>query len=389
MNCSKWPESQFRSLSLIQGLTAVVCLALCILILLLVLCRKAFQSVLQRLFIYLIVSTMCYLAAVGLQGSHYFNYTDPDDKLCEAVGFLNGYTAAVQYMFFFGLTLFLLIRVCTPYLNEHCTQCCTWQQQRLTRLLLETLFIAIPIILPLLYCWVPLVQHKYGLIGPWCWIRNHQRINCSEIDKIGQLEREFFWAIPFSVGILYTLVTFFVMLAVFCQWRTTFRTQRGVVRGVVFLLVLLLLYTTLSLIIMGSRFKGHQKNYNLWIFAAVGIPINATVMPVTLLLYMNAFEFIKLCRVLRRSCGHCCLSQYHVLSVNGATPHPQHSEDCCTIAPRSLASNIPSETIFEPPVTSLPTVDESEENPLIVRAEQTENVHSNYATIDCSTHKTM
>ena len=111
--------SHFRSLSLTRGTTVGVCFLLCLLKLVLICASKTWKTIHQRLFLYLTISTILYLAILTLHFEHYFDYPG-QDKFCVAVGFLDEYSGMVQLFFTLGITLFLFADVCFKCMKKDC-----------------------------------------------------------------------------------------------------------------------------------------------------------------------------------------------------------------------------------------------------------------------------
>ena len=89
INCTNVTVHQGNIAALTRGVTSIVCLVVCLLALLLQgywLRRKS--NTLQRLFLYLTISTVLYMLTLTLHLQHYFNFQG-QETVCMVVGFLD------------------------------------------------------------------------------------------------------------------------------------------------------------------------------------------------------------------------------------------------------------------------------------------------------------
>ena len=158
-NCTNLSRDHFLGLATASRISAGVCLSLTILILLIVVFVRAFESFLQRLFVCLTAITVWYLSVMVM---HTMPYTS---QFCAALGFLNQWAGISVLIFTFVVALVIVCRVCEL---DICS--CINSQTGRNKKLIEAAFILFLIVLPLLFIWIPFLNGTYGNAGgsePW------------------------------------------------------------------------------------------------------------------------------------------------------------------------------------------------------------------------------
>ena len=113
INCTNVTVRQGNIAALTRGVTAIVCFVLCSLALLFqvtYICRLRNTNTLQRLFLYLTISTVFYTGVLSLHLQHYFRF-EFQETFCEVVGVLDQYTGSVQLLLTLGITVVLFHKV--------------------------------------------------------------------------------------------------------------------------------------------------------------------------------------------------------------------------------------------------------------------------------------
>ena len=136
VHCTNLSRDHFLSLATARGISAGVCLSLTLLILLTILFVRAFESVLQRLFVYLTAITVWYLS---MEIMHIRPYTDLD-QFCAASGFLDQWAGVSVLIFTFTVSVFVLYKVC----QEDIVRLCDCQISNMKKKLLEASFVFFP-----------------------------------------------------------------------------------------------------------------------------------------------------------------------------------------------------------------------------------------------------
>lgn len=296
INCTNLTVSEFRQLPLARGIIAAVCLLLCIITLLLIFITKTYKSTLQRLFLYLTLSTVAYLTALSLHIEHYFHFKSTHATLCKAIGFLDEYTGSVQLLYTLEITLLLFYKVFDKlyHIREklHCRK-----PQFCGRLCGEAIIFFIPWTLPIPFDIIPFFITPYGETGPWCWIKTLNN-NCSEI-RSGLWEQLGIWYIPFGLVGVISLGFITFMTVVLSIWMCKFASQR--IRGLrtilaetLLLMGFLVVYCILCAIELTGRIIATEENiFGVWMMYAISTPLSAVIIPIAFLVYLLGKGTIK------------------------------------------------------------------------------------------------
>ena len=290
-NCTNLSRDHFLGLAAASRISAGVCLSLTVLILLIVLFVRAFESFLQRLFVCLTALTVWYLSVMVM---HTMPYTTNTSQFCAVMGFLNQWAGISVLIFTFVVALVIVCKVC-----ELDIQCSCNSQTGRNKKLIEAGFVLFLIALPLTFIWIPFFNGTYGNAGgsePWCWLVIHNK-DCSE-DIAGFWEQIGLWYLP--LGILGLLIVFFVLLTVCifckraCSYELTRRKHEKKAFETVFLLVFLLLFGTLAGIEATSNlyygFTKKQQGYALLMVHGVFTPVSKFIIPVGYFFYLYSLK---------------------------------------------------------------------------------------------------
>ena len=191
INCTDLTLHQGEIAALTRGLTGVICFLMCSIALVFqgtYICHSRNTNTLQRLILYLTVSTVLYTGVLSLHLEHYFRY-EGQEKFCVAIGALSLYTSSVQLLLILWITLLLFHRLFSlsetyNYLAMKCkpkSNCCSIQLKQ--GCCCEILFCIFCFLLPWTLIWIPLLDGpgSYGAAGPWCWIQSVDPVTCDEI----------------------------------------------------------------------------------------------------------------------------------------------------------------------------------------------------------------
>ena len=293
VNCTNFSSEYFLELATVRGITAGLCMLLTVLILVIVVFVRAFDSLLQRLFVYLTAITVWYLT---MQIMHLKPvYTGPNpDQFCAAMGFLDQWATVSMLSFTPVVSLVILCKVCE-------WDICSFNSQTgRTKKLIEGAFVLFLIVSPLPFIWVPFLDGNYASIRePRCWIASHNK-NCSK-DIAGFWEEIGLYYIPLGIVCLFTVLFVLVTVGVFCKractYKLTRRRHRKKAVETVLLLVFLLLSVTLSGIEALSNLyygfiKKHQ-GYTIPIVHTVITPVSKFMIPLGYFFYLYSLKKFK------------------------------------------------------------------------------------------------
>ena len=291
INCTDLTDSEFRKLPLARGVTAAVCLLLCIITFVFVIVTKTYKTTLQRLFLYLTLSTVAYLAVIAVHIEHYFNFKSPLVRLCKAIGFFDEYTGSVQLLYTLEITLLLFYKVFNKL--YHIREKLQWHvlETPQFKFCVQAVLFLVPWMVPPLIDIIPFFVTPYGETGPWCWIRTLNK-DCTE-NRAGFWEQLGLWYIPFGLVGVCSLGFVIFMAIVFSIWRCEFETQR--VRGLktilaetLLLMCFLIAYCILCAIELTGRVIATKNNniFGVWMMYAMATPLSAVIIPIAFLVYL-------------------------------------------------------------------------------------------------------
>lgn len=187
----------------IGTVSAAACLFLVVLILLL---KKYKHSLCQRLILYLAVAAFLHSLSYPLARINYYTERELLSSYCVFGGFFNLYTSWIEVLALTCLTIGSFINgVLRKYLPR-------WA---------ELVYIGLPYALPLLWCWMPFIEHSFGSGHAWCDIRTLNP-DCSPF-VFGAVLRFVIWYIPlFSI----LLFLFVFALVIFFRVRRELKSER-------------------------------------------------------------------------------------------------------------------------------------------------------------------
>lgn len=160
----------------------------------------------QRLMLNLAISALLHSFSYTIARVDYSSNLDLLDTYCYFGGFINLYSAWVEVLALLCIVYYLCVAV---LLGRH-----AYPSHKT-----EVVFLIGTYGLPLLWCWIPYIDHAYGAAGSWCGIRPLKQ-DCSSYE-FGKVLQFMLWYIP-----LYILLTatFIVALAVAVKmWRDVHR----------------------------------------------------------------------------------------------------------------------------------------------------------------------
>ena len=181
-NFSELNQSQVRNINLAMSITGGIGALLETILLLCLVCAKAYKTVLQRLFLYTV------LMAIVQESSHaanleqlYESNNTLQRKVCGALGFVSNWSGWCLYVFYLVMILYLFLLVCLQVRGGTSTAVHCVKRSRVTRGLLEFTAAAITLLVPALVLWVPFLNQQYGFNGYFCLIRPFRGKSCDPI----------------------------------------------------------------------------------------------------------------------------------------------------------------------------------------------------------------
>ena len=173
-NCTNFTIPQLLSLNLSISITGGLCFLLSSSIILLLLFNKAYSSLLQRLFLYLMVATALRQLSLFSLIEHYFYYAGQNE-----VAYFNHWMVAMTLFFTIGMLLYLFCMVSCLAKGNTLTVPVVLQS-RYRRIILECLYVILIVIASFTYASEPYFRGTYGLAGAWCWITSLTDQTCQK-----------------------------------------------------------------------------------------------------------------------------------------------------------------------------------------------------------------
>ena len=275
LNCTNLTESQLNHMNLSRGLTAAVCVMILVTMLLALCISKAFITIVQRLFLYLILATIFRELCLTATLEHQFYYKH-QDEVCTALGFVTHWSSTIVIFSALGVILYIMLLICV---SMKCNHLSTTTLSRRTRILLEALYLLSVILLPLTIIWIPLKNGNYGLAVAWCWIRAINQ-DCDDVGLIEQLVLGFGgYEIVSIVGVLAILV----LAITYRKTSTNFpRVKRLLLQSFTLTssMLLYLVFTNTGLAIrLYSGITGYEYHYGMWLYHGIIIPLCQLIIP--------------------------------------------------------------------------------------------------------------
>lgn len=297
-----------QQLLLAQGATAALSLAACVIAMLLVCLCRVCRRFTHRISFYLLFSASLTELAFCLQTALY-NY-DPSSTtyvtVCKILGFLLEYTIWFMLLFmsvlmFHLACLTILIeiratilvgvtyRVLISTLSDPAET--TRTKARRQALCLETWYVLVPALVPLVFIWIPFMHDAYGLAGAWCWIRQRDD-NCSQLTA-GLVEQYTLWYGPLFVLCFVDAVIISAILVILCKKACSRETPDQIYMSTLKenapLMIYPIFYQILNCVAVAQRIHESvtsQTSYALWMMHATIPPLWGLIFATAYILYL-------------------------------------------------------------------------------------------------------
>ena len=353
VNCSNFTLAQLEGLNYTRSISAMVSAVVTLLVLLGLICNKAYKTTLQRLFFYLTIVVLLQLVFISMDIQLQFQFSH-QDELCHWIAFLIIWMAIATYFFAIGITIHVLHLVYSQLRKNDSNI----QPQRLSRLkiTLEIALVLVCILTPLTFLWVPFYHGTYGVALKSCWI-----INMNKECKILGFKDQ----ISFSFGIFeaasFIIVAAFAAIAIlFCvfafRYKLTRRHHLRTISQTLLLMTFLTISAFLELIglmqFLYNTLSGNSLPYGVQVTYEGVVPISQMIIPLGFITYFYSLKKFKCvnfkCKGQRwRKVCLCCLGNRRATS-----PYilPTNTNGPAT-APESTRQEPPSESYFDVPYT--------------------------------------
>ena len=338
LNCTSFTVDDLKFLNRLRNIPALVCSVITLVILIFLVCSKAFSTLFKRLYFYLVLGTLCTELALGLNIEHQWYYKG-QETVCVWLGFFTQWTCVVVFILSYEIVLHLLCLVVSQVRGSQPFPRCTGS--RYFTVILEIMYILTPVAIATGLAVMPYVKKGYGVAGPWCWV---QSLN-EDCEPAGLVTQMVFYGMYVSVGVV-GIAASFVFSLIYFRIASSFRNARYLLKQTFYVMLfqivhILIIMCNLTLRIYTLLSRRHQL-YGFWMAHAFTIPFGVLVFPLGYLLCFYPVKQVLL-KPFRKITAKCCKRRMsaHQVEVPSITRH--------TTAPRSDRVSQPSDTFFVVP----------------------------------------
>jgi len=341
MNCTKFTEYDWKSLNLVRSIAAMIGTVIILAILLFLIYNKLYSSLFQRLYLYLIIATLLSDFSGVISIEHQLPYWG-QDKVCEAVGFFLEWTYVLTFIFSYEIIAYLLYLVVSKIGGTRLPQC-GFGNTRCCGVIVEIMYIAIPVIISTVFALPPLMQGKVGIAGPWCFVRSLNG-SCNATGASAQMA---FYGMYMTLGVA-GIVASLIFLVVYFKLANSFKEVRRLLKRTLCVLGFKFIHILLILCSVACRIHTLQVKYHewygLWLAHALAFPIGVLVFPIG---YFLCFHNVG--QIVRKGFKKlACKCLKHDTSLNRVAI-PSITAARWTTMPRSDFITQPSDTCFVVP----------------------------------------
>ena len=308
----------------------MICCLFCVVTLVLICIKKRWGTTYERLFLYLTIATVVYLAVLSMHMEHYWHNMYKEDTVCHVVGFLDQSSGLVQLLFTLEVALFLLYQaLLAKRLKQYITRIKKWYKDLNCKFHPETFLFTFSLIFPFAVAVIPFYLTPYGEAGPWCWISRVLQHGCTKSNQ-GRLWKQLgMWHIPYLFVALCSFLALLLTVGSLIRilWlKSNDENQRGNVEERQHLLneqsvlqnrlsnniaesVLLACFLFVYCILCGIEvvlyiLMDNKDSFPLWLAYAISTPISGVIIPFSFFPYLGWESRNK---ILGR-CQQCCRS---------------------------------------------------------------------------------
>ena len=348
MNCTSFTEGDWKSLNLVRSIAAILGTVIILAILCFLIYYKVYSSLFQRLYLYLITVTLL-SEITGVVSIEHQWYYESQEQVCVGIGLVLAWTYVLLFIFSYEIIVHLVFLVVS---NVRGTR--VGAESAGCRVFVEIIYIAIPLLISAGFALPPLMQHKYGIAGPWCFVRSLND-NC---EPSGYSTQMAFYGMYMTLGFA-GIVASLILLIVYLKLASSFKEVRHLLKRTLYLLAFKFIHILTILCSVACRLytlqtRRHQL-YGLWLTHALSFPIGVLVFPLGYFLCFHPVGKVAK-KVYRKVALKCCIHNMpsHHVEVPSITGVHRAT------VPRSDRISQPSHTFFVTPHSEIP----SEKSPL-------------------------
>lgn len=329
-NCTNLTIEQFHDMNIIRGTTALICMAVLVVMLVALCMSKAYTSFVQRLVLYLVATTILVEICQASNLENLFQFSH-QEMLCTVLGFMTNWVdniASIQSLSIIIWTIILAV------MHLKCTHYSSIGLATRWKVIIDFSYILIVILLPLLLISMPLKHGNYGIAVAWCWIRAFNE-SCEDVGFIDQMVAGY--GLYGAVGVIGIIAMTGVTIA-YCRLSANFSRVKAILLQSLaltsFVLLSFLVVCTCLAIRIRSAILTWRQHYTVWLFYGAAIPLFHLIIPIG---FFGSFY-------LRHFRNKFCKKHYR--------PGVRMDEDKNGTAPISERQNARSSTYFSVPYTN-------------------------------------
>lgn len=289
---------------------------------------KAYKTILQRLFIYLTISILVYLAFTSLSIQlHPSIFKRTGDTMCKWTGYMGTSTYTCTLLLSFEISMYLLYMM---YYQLRGKPLPVPSKCRIVTL--EVVGLCVAAILPSVLLVIPL--EYYGVNGAVCWVQVYENTNCTMSPGFLSLGKGIFSV--YTVLISINLTTFVVLVCLLCWLACQSKQSRAqylqTAKRTAILFVFLIGYTVIHLSSILIPFYMLKSNNKLqlkgggMLLVCILTPASQFIRPLAYMFYLNSVKKFRwestrsVAGEWRESWKLCCLKlQYWVAGKDTQT----------------------------------------------------------------------
>ena len=282
--CSNSSDVNLLEINLIFGVIGAVCCFFSTLIVVGLLYHKAYSTMLQRMFLYLMLAIVLREFFIAASLEHQVQYKkDLQQRVCRIIGFLWNWTGILVFVFTVGMKIYLFFLVKHIAKGNPIPKCL---QTNCQRVVMESAFVILTVVITLAYAGIPFITGDYGLAGAWCWIRAlNESCNVTTSGLVNQLTNGYIFYVSGSVIGLVLLIAISV---VYCRLPITHSENRSLVKKTFCVIITFLVNVFVMVFALAIRVTAaNQQVYahqGLWLTFAITFPSSLLLFPVTYLI---------------------------------------------------------------------------------------------------------
>ena len=168
-HCTNFTEHDWKSLNLAKSVTAMPGAVVILVILSFLIYHKAYSTLFQRLYLYLMIATLLNEMSSIISIEHQWQY-DRQKTVCVWVGFFHSWTFVLLFIYSYEIIAYLVYlvvsKICRISQPSKCGKGCTVLHSAIT----ESVCILLPVYIATAFSLPPYLQDSYGIAGPWCFV---------------------------------------------------------------------------------------------------------------------------------------------------------------------------------------------------------------------------